>query len=174
MLPIMLDRLAFCHPRRLTAALLLATLAARAGAGLAQEAGDFFIGFAEVRTGDTIVITETRIRLFGITAPSMREPPGLEARAGLAEVAAKSSIECTAVGVETWKQKVFKQVISVCRTVLDIPGDLASFMLRRGWAEARRDELANTRLEQPYLALEAAARTGCKGLWAARDECRGQ
>ena len=47
-------------------------------------------------------------------------------------------------------------------------------MLRRGWAEARRDELGETRLERTYLDLEAAARVGCKGLWAAKPECQQQ
>ena len=117
-------------------------------------------GRARVTDGDTIKIGKTRIRLFGIDAPEIKQTCavngkvwdcGHKARQALVKAIGKWLVRC-----EEKDRDQYKRVVAIC-----IAGgvNLNSLMVRDGWA------LAYRRYASDYEQDELVARDGKLGLW---------
>ena len=124
------------------------------------EAADI-TGTAKVRSGDAVVIWNTRIRLGGIDAPqvdqlclntkSERWTCGVAARDELAKYAEGKNWVCHARAIDRRGRTVAR---------CEVGGeDIQKWLVRSGWA------LAYTRISRDYEADEAAAREAKAGMW---------
>lgn len=140
--------------------LLLLVLAPPAGAQT------LFGVVSRVTDGDTLVVGGARIRLFGIDAPESRQEcrnaKGTTYACGyLAEVAlsclapAGSSISCQIKDVDR-----YGRLVAVCSVASRAGSDLSREMVLAGWAVAYR------KYSDRYVAEEAAAKNGKRGMWA--------
>lgn len=122
-------------------------------------------GPARVIDGDTIVVAGTRVRLFGIDAPELRQRCrrwywrsyrcGRDAAVVLARLTRGRTVECQPRGHDK-----HRRMVATCATDM---GDLGAEMVRRGWAlDFARYSAGRYRPEQ------AAARAARLGLWAGR------
>lgn len=122
-------------------------------------------GPARVIDGDTIVVAGTRVRLFGIDAPELRQRCrrwywrsyrcGRDAAVVLARLTRGHAVECQPRGHDG-----HRRTLATCATD---SGDLGAEMVRRGWA------LDYTRYSAGrYSAEQEAARVERRGLWAGR------
>jgi len=110
--------------------------------------------------GDTIKFDKTRVRLFGIDAPEIRQKCiyvrkawncGLEAQRALEVMIGKNDVFCESKDVDR-----YGRIVAVCKTE-DI--DLNATMVREGWA------LAYRRYSKDYIDEENAAKSGKQGIW---------
>ena len=116
-------------------------------------------GRASVIDGDTIEVSENRIRLHGIDAPESgqtcvaegkRWQCGRRATRALSDRIAKHTVTCEE---RDWDGG---RIVAVCR----LGGrDLNAWMVSEGWA------LAYRRYSKEYVAEEASARASRRGLW---------
>ena len=128
-----------------------------AGSGAAQG----LAGKVRVVDGDTLVIAGERIRLYGIDAPELDQtcrrgdgqswPCGKAARAALAGLVADAALTCTGR-----MRDRYGRLVAVCRVA---ENDLAEELVRQGAAFAYR------RYAREYIAAEAAALGGRRGVW---------
>jgi endonuclease YncB( thermonuclease family) len=119
-------------------------------------------GFPRIVDGDTIALSDVKIRLEGIDAPETDQvcldqhgtkwTCGIVARDRLAEHIGKRAIQCAPSG-----QDVYGRTLAVCRLDGD---DLNAWMVRQGWA------LAFVRYSSAYAAEEAVAHNTQRGLWS--------
>ena len=120
------------------------------------------IGVATVIDGDTIDVSGTRIRLYGIDAPEGAQPCaradgavwqcGDAASLALTRQLGRSQVRCEANG-----QDRYRRTIAVCfRAGVDIN----QWMVANGWAMAFR------RYSMAYVSAEDRAQTAKLGLWA--------
>ncbi len=120
-------------------------------------------GPAFVHDGDTIYIGGKGHRLFGISAPEMDMPGGLEARTVLDDLLAEEGavVNCTLTG-----RKTFNRPVAICTAG---GRDLAAAVLAAGRAVTWRSYLhgrgSTPEIAADYLAAEAAARSAALGLW---------
>ena len=114
-------------------------------------------GYARVTDGDTLVIDERRVRLFGIDAPELKHPYGAEAKAAMEGLCQGQMIQAQALSVDRYDRLV-------ARCVLPDGRDLAAELVKRdlaldwskysGGAYARyenvgvRDKLHRTHMRQ--------------------------
>ncbi|MEN8708553.1 MAG: thermonuclease family protein [Paracoccaceae bacterium] len=114
-------------------------------------------GYARVTDGDTLVIDERRVRLFGIDAPELKHPYGAEAKAAMEALCQGQMIQAQALSVDRYDRLV-------ARCVLPDGRDLAAELVKRdlaldwskysGGAYARyenvgvRDKLHRTHMRQ--------------------------
>jgi endonuclease YncB( thermonuclease family) len=130
--------------------------------------GDPASGTARAVDGDSLEIGTTRIRLFGIDAPELRQlcqspdgeiPCGLEARDALAALVRGKTVTCTPQEAE----RSYDRIVAVCRT--DSVSDFSEIMIRDGHA-----------IELPshshgrYTAAERDAKNAKRGIWAGSFE----
>ena len=120
-------------------------------------------GQVYVVDGDSIKFGNTRVRLFGIDAPEIKQTCdiagrswncGIEARRALVRAIDKYSVSC----VEKDRDR-YGRVVAVC---LADGVNLNSFMVSEGWA------LAYRRYSRDYEHEESTARAGKLGLWQGR------
>lgn len=122
-------------------------------------------GPARVIDGDTIVVGETHIRLWGIDAPERKQTCqsargevyecGRDAAAAMVELTRGRLVGCTGRGRDR-----YGRTIAVCRTDR---GELNAAMVRRGWAV---DYSQYSRGQ--YRAEEGQARREHLGIWSGR------
>jgi len=123
-------------------------------------------GQALVIDGDTIVIGEVHVRLFGIDAPETDQTCidesgddyrcGLLATALLEEEIAGRPVTCFPTGVDH-----YGRTIATC----EVAGrDLGDWMVRRGFA------IAYLRYSTKYADAEIEARRAKRGIWAGNFE----
>jgi len=118
-------------------------------------------GRAYVFDGDTLDISGTRIRLFGMDAveksqlcarPHEQWPCGQEATAALKQRIGSTMIQCSARDRDN-----YDRMLAVC----DVAGeDLNAWMVRQGWA------VAYTRYSKDYVSQEAEARALKRNIWS--------
>ena len=117
-------------------------------------------GKARVTDGDTIRFGETRVRLFGIDAPEIKQTCdfedktwncGIEARIALVKMIAEQEVSC-----EKKDKDRYGRIVAVC-----MAGgvNLNALMVREGWA------LAYRKYSRDYVDEELIARRGKTGLW---------
>jgi endonuclease YncB( thermonuclease family) len=119
---------------------------------------------AEVIDGDTLDIGATRIRLFGIDAPENAQTCitsrggawacGRAARKALEDLTAGRTVTCRGQGRDD-----YSRLLAVCTTPR---GELNEAMVRQGLA------WAFVRYSDAYAQVEAAARAGRRGVFAAK------
>ena len=117
-------------------------------------------GKASVTDGDTIRFGKTRVRLFGIDAPEIKQKCffndkswncGIEARKALVNMIGEQKVSC-----EKKDKDRYGRIIAVCM----VGGvNLNALMVRGGWA------LAYRKYSKDYVDEELIARSGKTGLW---------
>ena len=130
-----------------------------AGPAFADEAP--ITGSATVIEGDVLEVAGARFRLFGIDAPEIDQScEWLKAGAiPCGEIARTALMDLTAGAVVTCRAKARApsgEAIAICFAGLT---DLGWNMVHTGWALAARD------VTDDYVAKEAEARSGRRGLW---------
>lgn len=143
-----------------TASLRILTLAAvtitASTAGYAQ----IISGDAHVMDGDSLNVSGTEVRLFGIDAPELDQTCdrdgaiwrcGEMAKAQLAKLVAGQQVECRGQGVDQ-----YRRVLAVCSVR---HGEINRIMVEQGWA------LAYRQFSDAYAAPELRAKAGRLGLW---------
>ena len=143
--------------------ILLATIFVALAPGVLVHAqvGDSFTGLVVgVTDGDTIRFGETRVRLFGIYAPEIKQKCvfndktwncGIEARIALVKMIAEQEVSC-----EKKDKDRYGRIVAVC-TVGGV--NLNALMVRGGWA------LAYRKYSRDYVDEELIAKDGKRGLW---------
>lgn len=125
-------------------------------------------GPAFVHDGDTIYIGGKGHRLFGISAPEMDMPGGLEARTVLDDLLAEEGdvVDCSLTG-----RKTYNRPVVICTAG---GRDLAAAVLAAGRAVTWRSYLhgrgSDPAIAADYMAAEAAARSAGLGLWGRSSE----
>jgi endonuclease YncB( thermonuclease family) len=132
----------------------------------AIPADETITGPARILDGDTIDITGTRVRLYGIDAPEMGQKCrggffgswrcGSQAASTLARLIDRRDVRCERRGIDKYGR-------TLARCFIDTT-DLAGEMVRRGMA------WAFTRYSQDYVAIEQQARAARVGIWRADNK----
>ncbi|MEW5312535.1 MAG: hypothetical protein WDW38_004164 [Sanguina aurantia] len=122
-------------------------------------------GSARITDGDTLVIGDQRIRLFGVDAPESKQlckdakgsdyACGLTAKQALVDKVASQAVRC-----EVKNMDQYGRFVAAC----SVPGsggsqDLGAHMASNGMAVAYRQ------YSNEYIPLEEAARAARKGIW---------
>ena len=124
------------------------------------QSAEPIVGKMSVRDGDTLVVGERELDLFGIDAPEKnqdcRTPNGtlhcgLHAAAALQKKIAGKVISC--YPLDTMDKS---RTRAVCYKGIE---DLSTWIVLQGWAVAARHESAD------YVNAEEAARQGRKNIW---------
>lgn len=140
----------------MTRVLIAAALLTGASPAWAQTV----IGAAQVIDGDTLLVGETKVRLFGIDAPEKSQTCdrnaerwrcGEESSRQLASLVGAYQVQCLGKGKDT-----HGRTVAVCSAN---GMDLNRAMVMQGWATAYRA------YSQDYVADEARARAAKLGLW---------
>lgn len=147
------------YPRRVTVRLLAAAILAISS--IESRAHDL-TGRAHIVDGDTIIISETHIRLQGIDSPETdqvcldakgeRWKCGVTARDRLLEHIGQRAVSCTDLGRDR-----YKRILGVCYAGSE---DLNAWMVREGFA------LAYVKYSREYVAEEKVAQIAKRGMWA--------
>ena len=128
-------------------------------------AADPIVGTARVVDGDTMVIADGDIRLFGIDAPELSQMCdrngqkwncGQEAARRLSDLVAGRTVACSGQGTDK-----FGRTVARCRAG---DTDLNRAMVATGYAVAFR------RYSHDYVSAEEAARVSRRGMWAGTFE----
>lgn len=132
---------------------------------LPRPSGDI-LGTARVTDGDTLRIGETRIRLFGVDAPESRQlcpdgtgkswPCGKAATRKLETLVAGRTVRCVPENLDR-----YGRTVASCSVEGE---DLGEILVRDGLARAY------ARYSDRYVAAEAAAMGGHRGLWEGEAE----
>lgn len=142
-----------------------------------QGTGSIIEGPAIARDGGNIVIGKTTIHLWGINTIGPKDPLGDLTADVLRSLVDGKEVHCYVVSIYPgrWHAHLGRRdnwPLALCR----VEGrDISAEMLRRGWASAygpRKMSAVQPRYEDDYEELEAEARAGCRGLWAALPACR--
>ena len=132
----------------------------------AQEA-ELIKGPAVALNGDTLLIADRHVSLFGIDAPEMRgDAHGRWSRAALDDLIADADVTCEVLDKDRRGRPVAR-----CGTAAH--ADLGAALIARGHALAYRlfthGDKAPAALAETYDAAERAARAAGVGLWARED-----
>jgi endonuclease YncB( thermonuclease family) len=132
-----------------------------------QSAAGPIVGYAHVVDGDTLDVSGTRIRLYGIDAPESmqtclikRQPYRCGERATLAliDLVRGRTVKCEPMGLDP-----YRRTLARCR--LDgSDTDINAWLVREGLAVAYRS------YSYTYLSDELHARAAGRGLWAGTFE----
>jgi endonuclease YncB( thermonuclease family) len=151
-------------PDRIRSALIFLALAI---VGIAPAEAQSFAGQASVVDGDTIEIGHTRIRLWGIDAPELKQTCqgrggdvyecGRDAAAELRALTSGRRVEC-----DQRDRDRYGRVVAICRTDA---GEINAGMVRQGWAIDYRRYSGRA-----YDAEERAASAERLGMWSGRFE----
>lgn len=118
-------------------------------------------GFGTAVDGDTLVVGGERVRLFGIDAPELHQTCqrngedwscGTAAAAQLAQMIAGQQVFCDSMGKDQYQRTLSHCVAGTT--------DINRTMVALGFAVAYR------RYSQEYVAAEAMAQAGKRGVWA--------
>jgi endonuclease YncB( thermonuclease family) len=120
------------------------------------------VGRASVTDGDTVVIRDTRIRLYGIDAPESaqlcQDAAGKDYRCGQrAALALADRIGETPISCDPRDTDRYGRTVAVCRKGAE---DLNAWMVEQGLATAYQ------RYSRDYMQAEITARSLKRGLWA--------
>ncbi len=126
---------------------------------------DIGSGNASAKDGDSLVLNDTEVRLFGIDAPEYNQtcngsageyPCGRKARDALRALLRNRTISC-----RSFETDRYGRAVSVCKD-----GDLEinREMVRQGWA------VAYFRHSTAYAAAQKEARAARRGIWQGRFE----
>ena len=119
------------------------------------------VGVAHAADGDSLVINDTRIRLYGIDAPELDQQCqrngvnwscGEEAKQALQDMVADRPVTCLPQSVDK-----HGRVVAVCE---DQYGEINAAMVELGWATAYSFHTDR------YDAAQAGAKAARKGIWA--------
>lgn len=129
-------------------------------------AAESIVGRASVTDGDTVVIRNTRIRLYGIDAPESaqvcEDANSQEYRCGqTAALALSDHIGEASVSCEPRTTDRYGRTVAVCRKGTE---DLNAWMVTQGYAIAFR------RNSTEYVRQENEARIRKRGIWAGTFE----
>lgn len=122
-------------------------------------------GPATVIDGDTLVVGDENVRLFGIDAPELHQscrrdgqewPCGTAAADQLSRLVAGQQVFCDSMGVDQYQRTLAHCVAGTT--------DINRTMVALGYA------LAYRRYSQDYVPAEAAAQTATRGIWAGSFE----
>lgn len=117
-------------------------------------------GTAYVADGDSLVINDTRIRLFGIDAPELDQhctrngaswACGQRSKQALQDMVGNGTVTCTPQSIDK-----HGRTVAVCT---DQYGELNAAMVETGWATAYRF------YSDRYVAAEEAAKAARIGIW---------
>lgn len=152
----------------LVAAALLAGCANMPVAGSSSPSsssgGNVVRGPAYALDGDSLIVDDKRLNLWGVDAPDFGNAHGWYARAALDQLIGRDgSLTCT---IKRRSSTTDRALCSNSRS-----GDVALAMVRSGWAivlrSERRQPGADTALLDAYERAERDARERRVGLWAA-------
>jgi endonuclease YncB( thermonuclease family) len=131
----------------------LARLVIRAGRAR-RSAPDLspFHGRVFVLDGDTVEVSGTRVRLFGMDAPELSQDGGLKAKSHLIRLAGGEDVRVEPHAVDCYDRIVARVWLG--------DTDLSEAMVRGGFA------IANSRWHNDYDSAELDARRARRGLWA--------
>lgn len=119
------------------------------------------IGVAHAADGDSLVIADTRIRLYGIDAPELDQQCqrngvnwacGVDAKQALQDMVADRPVSCLPQSMDK-----HGRVVAICS---DQYGELNVAMVELGWATAYSFHTDR------YDAAQATAKAAHKGIWA--------
>lgn len=126
---------------------------------------DVGTGNARARDGDSLVLNDMEVRLFGIDAPELNQtcdgdageyPCGREALAALRALLKNQTITC-----KSWETDRYGRAVSTCR---DGALEINSEMVRQGWA------VAYFRHSTAYARAQKEARAAGRGIWRGKFE----
>jgi endonuclease YncB( thermonuclease family) len=154
---------------RLLGLLVIATLIAWRAMGPTEGArhvpahsAGTIVGYARIIDGDTIEISGTRIRLFGIDAPESTQTCLIDARPyncgeratlALVDLIRGHMVWCEATGLDRYQR-------TIARCTMNDNIGINSWLVRQGLAVAYR------RYSYEYVPEELLARAAGRGLWA--------
>lgn len=127
---------------------------------LGKAGAEIVQGSARVVDGDTLVIGERRVRLFGVDAPESRQTCTVNASEvalgkisahALAQLVNGRFVVCFVVDYDR-----YKRAVTVCEAD---DTELNFTMVREGWARAY------TQYSRGYISAENHARAGRMGMW---------
>lgn len=122
-------------------------------------------GRASVTDGDTLVIREYKIRLFGIDAVEGRQLCVLDEKQWRCGQAAANALDqwigslnvtCTVTGTDRYKRKIARCYLG--------DKDMQAWLVTQGWAVAYRQ------YSHQYVPYENNARQAKRGIWASQFE----
>lgn len=122
--------------------------------------GENISGISSVTDGDSINIGSTRIRLYGIDAPELKQTCdfngnvwhcGQKAQKELANKIGNKFVTCTVRNIDK-----YKRLVAVCRVGAI---HLNAWMVKNGWAVAYRD------YSREYIEDERQAKATRQGIW---------
>jgi endonuclease YncB( thermonuclease family) len=121
-------------------------------------------GIAIAEDGDTVIINDRRIDLWGVEAPNLDNADGWYSRAALDDfIGENGQLVCI---VKVKRQRARDQAICSNNRV----GDLGRALLQNGWAVVarrdKRDQQVDTALAGVYYRTELRARTARVGHWS--------
>eukprot|EP00887_Chlorella_sp_A99_P002445 scaffold10.g2445.t1 len=133
----------------------------------AAASSDVFLGVPRVVDGDTLVVAQQRVRLFGIDAPETKQmctrpsgsqyACGQESKEALAQKVGGAEVVC-----RQQAKDLYGRAVAVCSLNRrgDAREDLNAWMVEQGHAVAYRQ------YSKAYVALEDEARLAKRGIWA--------
>lgn len=122
-------------------------------------AGDNSVsGSAIALDGQTLRISTTTIRLFGVDTPEMHNGGHIQ-RVILDDQLARGPVFCNLMNVDR-----YEYLLGVC-SVKGGVDDLSRWLLERGHATANRTHTVHTQYSESYDAAERRARLNALGLW---------
>lgn len=166
-LPAMLCRRKLPPALTRTAVLILA-LGIAPGVAIAAKSNTIE-GEATVHSGDVLEVAGKRFRLFGISAPKLRQtcelpnktyPCGIVSQAALKDLTAGFAVRCEPTG---------RLIDGVAEARCTTEGfSLSRNMVHTGWALT--DPTVNPDTDRPFADTEAEARADHRGLWRGKFE----
>jgi endonuclease YncB( thermonuclease family) len=135
-----------------------------AAQGTAEARPNAISGVAVATDGDTVVIGDNTLDLWGIEAPTLDHSDGWFSRAALDNFVGENGDLVCIIKVKRWNQRD----LAICSN--SKVGDVGRAMLQNGWAIVnrldRKSQDVDTALAGVYHRTEKRARESRAGLWA--------
>jgi len=135
----------------------------------AVAAGTSLSGLGRGIDGDSLMVGQQEVRLFGIDAPEAKQSCsrngkdwscGLDSAAQLTKLVSGHQVKCIAVGTDK-----YRRVVARCSVGLI---DLNRYMVATGYAVAYR------RYALDYVSAEESAKAARRGIWSSKFELPSQ
>lgn len=155
-------------PQRALLATLICLSTFPAGAS-AQGQSEVFWGIARAKDGDSLMVGQREVRLFGIDAPEFDQPCkrsganwacGAEAADKLSGLATGKEVRCAAHGTDQFGRTLAKCSVGTL--------DLNRTMVALGYA------VAYTRYSTEYVSAQDSAKLSKRGIWSSSFEVPSQ